>query len=152
MTERASILGRGLFDVFPDNPDDPGADGTSNLGASLARVIATARPDTMPVQKYDIRRPEAEGGGFEERYWSPVNTPVVASDGTVQYIIHRVENVTEFVRLKQRGSEQEIEMFARARELAETNLRLEVANRRLAEADRLKTTFFNNVSHSSERR
>ena len=23
MTERAAILGRGLFDVFPDNPADP---------------------------------------------------------------------------------------------------------------------------------
>ncbi len=32
----------------------------------------------MPVQKYDIRRPEAEGGGFEERFWSPTNSPVPA--------------------------------------------------------------------------
>src|SRR5207245_9514573 len=58
------------------------------------------------VQKYDIRRPESEGGGFEERYWSPVNSPVLGADGKVAYIIHRVEDRTAFVRLKQEGSEQ----------------------------------------------
>src|SRR5215470_1078110 len=66
MTTREGILGRGLFDVFPDNPDDPGATGTTNLRASLARVLKHHTADTMAVQKYDIRRPAAEGGAFEE--------------------------------------------------------------------------------------
>jgi hypothetical protein len=61
----------------------------------------------MPVQKYDIHRPEVEGGGFEERYWSPLNTPVLDPDGSVRRIIHWVEDVTEFVRLKRRMAEQE---------------------------------------------
>ena len=61
----------------------------------------------MPVQKYDIRRPESEGGGFEERYWSPQNSPVLGSDREVAYIIHCVEDVTEMVRLKKQGIEQE---------------------------------------------
>src|SRR5450432_1528946 len=71
LTERAAIMARGLFEVFPDNPDDPQATGTSNLRASLERVLASHAADTMAVQKYDIRRPESEGGGFEERFWSP---------------------------------------------------------------------------------
>src|SRR5947209_14994636 len=106
MTKREDILGRGLFEVFPDNPDDPTATGVRNLRASLDRVLTHRVPDTMAVQKYDIRRPESEGGEFEERYWSPVNSPVLGADGKVAYIIHRVEDVTEFVRLKQVGSEQ----------------------------------------------
>jgi len=106
MTKREDILGRGLFDVFPDNPDDPTATGVSNLRASLDQVLQHRAPDTMAVQKYDIRRSESEGGGFEERYWSPMNSPVLGSNGEVAYIIHRVEDVTEFVRLKQAGSEQ----------------------------------------------
>jgi len=106
MTKREEILGRGLFEVFPDNPDDPAATGVRNLRVSLDRVLTHRVPDTMAVQKYDIRRPESEGGGFEERYWSPVNSPVLGADGKVAYIIHRVEDVTEFVRLKQEGSEQ----------------------------------------------
>src|ERR1700754_3909238 len=70
MTARAAIVGRPLFDVFPDNPDDPSADGVANLRASLGRVLALRRPDRMGIQRYDIRRPEAEGGAFEERFWS----------------------------------------------------------------------------------
>lgn len=100
MTKRDEIRGRGLFDVFPDNPDDPTATGTANLRASLERVLALRRTDTMAVQKYDIRRPSAEGGGFEERYWSPVNSPVFGEDGTLAYIFHCVEDVTELARLK----------------------------------------------------
>ena len=67
MTRRADILGRGLFEVFPDNPDDPGATGVANLRASLDRVRGNLVPDTMAIQKYDIRRPDSEGGGFEVR-------------------------------------------------------------------------------------
>jgi len=52
-TRREEILGRGIFDVFPDNPDDPRARGVSNLRASLERVLATGQSDAMPVQKYD---------------------------------------------------------------------------------------------------
>jgi hypothetical protein len=78
MTRRAEILGRRLFEVFPDNPDDPGATGTSNLRTSLERVLAERRADAMAVQKYDIPRPEDEGGGFEERAWFRVRLPLEA--------------------------------------------------------------------------
>jgi two-component system CheB/CheR fusion protein len=108
MTKRVDIMGRHLFDVFPDNPDDPTATGVRNLTTSLNRVLAEKRPDAMAIQKYDIRRPEAEGGHFEERYWSPVNSPVLGAGGEVLYIIHRVEDVTEFIRLKQEGREQQV--------------------------------------------
>ncbi|HSZ75746.1 MAG TPA: PAS domain-containing protein, partial [Rhizomicrobium sp.] len=67
MTRREEILGRDIFEVFPDNPDDRQATGEVNLKASLARVLKTKRPDAMAHQKYDIRKPEAEGGGFEVR-------------------------------------------------------------------------------------
>jgi len=107
MTRREQILGRGIFEVFPDNPGDPDATGVRNLRASLERVRDTGAPDTMAVQKYDIRRPEAAGGGFEERYWSPLNSPVFANAAReLAYIIHRVEDVTDFIRLKQQGAEQ----------------------------------------------
>src|SRR5579864_883879 len=145
MTKREEILGRGIFDVFPDNPDDPSATGVRNLRTSLHRVIQDKTPDTMAVQKYDIRKPESEGGGFEERFWSPVNSPVFGSDKEVAYIIHRVEDVTEFVRLKQQTLEQEklaeklrthagqmeAEVYLRAAEVQEANRRLEAANQAL---------------------
>jgi hypothetical protein len=105
MTRREEILGRGIFEVFPDNPDDPGATGVANLSASLDRVVRHRVPDAMAVQKYDVQRPTGDGGGFEVRYWSPLNTPVLGSDGHVAFIIHRVEDVTDFVRLRQQGDQ-----------------------------------------------
>jgi signal transduction histidine kinase len=154
MTQREQILGRGLFDVFPDNPDDPGATGVNNLRASLGRVLSSRKADTMAVQKYDIRRPESDGGGFEVRYWSPVNSPVTDADGEIAYIIHRVEDVTEFVRLEQAGAEQEKltdELLMRTErmefEVLSRSLELQDANQRLRELDGAKTEFFNNVSH-----
>jgi PAS domain S-box-containing protein len=102
MTKREEIIGRGIFEVFPDNPDDTTATGVGNLKASLNRVLQYKKSDAMAVQKYDILRPESEGGGFEERYWSPLNSPVFESDENIAYIIHQVEDVTEFIRLKQK--------------------------------------------------
>src|SRR5215208_5151054 len=116
MTEREAIVGRGIFEVFPDNPDDPAADGESNLRQSLERVRDRRVPDTMAVQKYDIRKPDAEGGGFEVRYWSPRNSPVLDANDGLEYIIHRVEDVTEYVRLQERGDEQAAEILRRSSE------------------------------------
>ncbi len=99
-TLREEIVGRGLFEVFPDNPDDPHADGVANLNASLQRVMASGQPDAMPIQKYDVRRPAEEGGGFVARYWSPLNNPIPDGRGGVAYLLHKVEDVTETVMLR----------------------------------------------------
>lgn len=139
MTDRAAIVGRNIFHVFPDNPDDPAATGVANLRASLDRVRQGLVPDAMAVQKYDIRRPESAGGGFEERFWSPVNSPVLQADGRLAYIIHRVEDVTDYVRLKRLDEEQqkitaelrirsgqmETEIFLRSQELSAANRQLQ---------------------------
>ena len=103
MSDRKAILGRGIFDVFPDNPADLTATGVSNLRSSLERVLQFRRPDTMALQKYDIPRPASEGGGFEERYWRPLNSPVLDNRGEVSWIIHRVEDVTA-LRAAQRAA------------------------------------------------
>jgi PAS domain-containing protein len=85
---REEVIGRHLFDMFPDPPDDETATGVQNLRASLERVLATKAPDTMPMQKYDLADPET--GAFTERWWSPVNVPVLDDDGEVVLLLHRV--------------------------------------------------------------
>ena len=105
-TREDDVIGRKLFDVFPDNPADPQSTGVANLTASLRRVIATGQTDVMPVQKYDIQDPS---GAFEARWWTPINTPVLAPDGSVRYIIHQVEDVTAQVLAHQRADHAETE-------------------------------------------
>ncbi len=144
MRRREDLIGVQLFEAFPDNPDDAAATGVANLRASINRVLKTRLADAMAVQKYDIARPSIEGGGFEERFWSPINSPVLGPDQQILYIIHRVEDVTEFVRAQREGSEHskaadelrsrmekmEAEIYSRSRQLEEMNRqRLEAIGR-----------------------
>jgi signal transduction histidine kinase/ActR/RegA family two-component response regulator len=154
MTSREAIVGGRLFEVFPDNPDDPGADGVSNLRGSLDRVRRDLVADTMAVQKYDIRRPGTGGEVFEVRYWSPVNVPILGPDGKLTHIIHRVQDVTDYVMLQERQAEDEqltqalrtrtrkmeAEILARSRELQDANEALRAANE-------AKNDFLSRVSH-----
>ena len=132
MTRREDLVGRGIFEAFPDNPDDPGATGVSHLRASLDRVLQTAEADTMAIQKYDIRRPD---GTFEERYWSPINSAVLGADRRIEYLIHRVEDVTEFVRQKSQPPGDAIELRARMEqmeaEIFRNSRQLQMANQQL---------------------
>jgi len=52
MTRLDQIAGRGLLEVFPDNPKDPVASGTANLKSSLETVLKTRGPHQMGIQKY----------------------------------------------------------------------------------------------------
>jgi len=128
MTERDAIVGRGIFDVFPDNPDEKDATGVTNLGASLRRVLRNRQPDGMALQKYDVRRPD---GAFEERFWAPLNSPVMGPDGALKWIIHRVEDGTEGARLRQ----NEVDRGAFLLEQQNMIAQLSAANEALAAND-----------------
>ncbi|MBL0421957.1 PAS domain-containing protein [Ramlibacter sp. AW1] len=133
---RGELLGRALFDSFPDNPDDLETSGVRHLRASLERVLATGQADTMPVQRYDVRTP----AGFEERYWTPVNAPVLDAQGKVQALVHRVEDVTERVRVESLAARGESTIAAQAQEIrarqqeASAALRAAEVERRLMDA------------------
>lgn len=167
-TQRDAILGRALFAVFPDNPDDATASGSSDLRSSLERVLRDRVQDVMGVQKYDIQTEN----GFQVKYWSPVNTPVFDTEHNIAVIIHHVEDVTEFILLREQHALQrepvslasnrmEAEVLQRATEVKEANRQLKIAkaelerretelaqlNDRLRELDRAKSEFFSNISH-----
>ena len=93
-TNRSDVVGRSLFEIFPDNPYDALADGVSNLYASLRTLVKTGQPHAMAVQRYDIRDPD---GKFIERHWQPINSPIHDRDGLLIYLLHHVEVVTEEV-------------------------------------------------------
>src|SRR5262249_4517995 len=54
LREHGELLGRFLFDAFPDDPNDPQASGTANLATSLETAMRTGRNHNMWIQRYDI--------------------------------------------------------------------------------------------------
>lgn len=135
-SQRSDIVGRGLFDAFPDNAQDPSSTGVRDLISSLERVLATRGADAMGLQKYDIPRRDGSAG-FDVKYWSPVNAPVLGPAGAVEAILHRVEDVTEYVLLREGTASRtakdlrrpaEAEILRSAREVKEINRQLKAAN------------------------
>lgn len=110
--KKEEIIGKALFEVFPDNPGDPYADGVSKLSASLETVIREKRPHLMPVQHYDI---PAHNGSFLTRYWTPTNSPVLNDYGEVAYIIHHVVDATE--QMEARNNLQTLDLNKQAHNL-----------------------------------
>ena len=149
MTTRAAVIGRTVLEVFPENPAEVQAAGSASLRASLVRVRELGVPDVMAILRYDIRPPD--GGAFIERYWTPVNSPILGADGRVAYIINRVEDVTAYVLLQRRQQERErqaealqarasvleSEVFARSQEVARVNGELvaEMERRHVAQVE-----------------
>ncbi|GAB3362558.1 PP2C family protein-serine/threonine phosphatase [Modestobacter lapidis] len=95
----AGIVGRPVFEAFPGNPNPTDPDGgVAKIRASLERARNTGRPDTMPVQEYDIPAPD---GGFTRRFWSLISIPVPGPSGGCRYLLQRAEDITDYVQ--QRG-------------------------------------------------
>lgn len=91
------LIGVAWYDAFPDNPDDPGADGVARVCASFEVVFREARRDPMALQRYDVRRPGADADDFEVRLWHPVNSPLLDDHGGVAGVLNHVEDVTPVV-------------------------------------------------------
>jgi PAS domain-containing protein len=102
LTRGKDVVGRHLFEVFPDNPGDSAVEGVSAVRRSLLNVLKTKQTDQMPIVRYDVEPPG--GGKFETRYWQITNTPILGDDGYVCWIINRAEDVTELVAQRSRGS------------------------------------------------
>ncbi|MEU5208696.1 SpoIIE family protein phosphatase [Streptomyces sp. NPDC020742] len=138
---REDLTGRSIVEALPDNPTDPQADGVRNLSASLRRVLLSGARDIMAVQRYDTPS-TSEHGQFEERWWSMINTPVRAPDGSIGWIIHRAEDLTAFIAAHRasggagwsewapREHTMEAELYSRARELQRLNEQLRQAHAR----------------------
>jgi signal transduction histidine kinase/CheY-like chemotaxis protein len=96
---REDLIGVSLFDAFPGNPEDAKDTGEMALRSSLARVVATGKPDTLPTQRYPIRVELPDGEiVYEERFWNAVSTPICGADGKILCISHTTSDVTEQVR------------------------------------------------------
>lgn len=140
MVKRENLVGKFIFDIFPDNPDGKSRN-SSDVRKSFEKVFRTGTADELPIIKYDVQRPAEKGGGFEERFWKLATFPGFGFEGKVAYIIHRVEDITDQIRLETRKIEQDkinaelenrTERIEREREIA--SAALEDATMRLESA------------------
>ncbi|WP_408095882.1 ATP-binding protein [Peredibacter sp. HCB2-198] len=125
--KREDVVGKSLFTAFPDNPKDPKASGVKNLTRSLLVVLETGTTHTMAIQRYDVTN---EQGVFEERYWNPINYPILDEEGNILYLVNQSEDVTELILTKQVNEKlerMETEVYIRAREIQEVNEKLRSA-------------------------
>ncbi|TPG66688.1 PAS domain-containing protein [Hymenobacter nivis] len=91
MKPRAEAVGQSLFDAYPSVDQNEG----DKIFQSHENVRRTLQPDVMPLIRYDLERPAAQGGGFEESYWQATHYPILDDDGQLEYILQRTQNVTE---------------------------------------------------------
>lgn len=101
--DRDEILGKSIFEIFPDKKNSTLPNAEDNLKASFNRVIQTKLPDKMMMQQYDIKLKRFENGNdyFEILFWQPYNSPVLDDNGNLLYIIHHVENITKRKKVEQ---------------------------------------------------
>ena len=99
LSENRNVIGMGLFEAFPDNPNDRNAAGVRAVRESLLKVLKTRQTDVMPIVRYDV---EPELGKFQTRYWAITNTPILGEDGYVAWILNYAHEVTELAELRKR--------------------------------------------------
>lgn len=85
------VIGRPLFEVYPDVSEKYVSTGVSELAESLRKVIKTGKPDTMPTLHYDIPRKD---GSFEERFWRVTHFPVFDTKKKVIAVFQATEDIT----------------------------------------------------------
>jgi PAS domain S-box-containing protein len=95
------ILGRFVFEAFPNDPNDPNNDSTRQVRESFERVLKGRVPDTLALIPYRVPRQTDRGVVVEDRYWSATHTPLLDSRGEVAFILQHTVDVTELQRLKQ---------------------------------------------------
>lgn len=103
---REKVIGKGFFEVFPDNPDAPEANGVREIKASFLQVLQTKRPHRMEALRYDLQVPGTTN--FEKRFWVGLNTPILDTAGKVQYILHSATDVTSQMQLNKMKRLEEV--------------------------------------------
>lgn len=94
-TRESDLIGKGIFEAFPENPADKSSNSAKNLIDSISYVISTREPHRMEAQKYDI--PIRGTEKFETRYWVAENIPVLDCSGEVIYIMSTGKDITDSI-------------------------------------------------------
>lgn len=101
LKSREDAVGKPFFEAYPASDEN----GAAQIRASHEHVRRHLEPHTMPLIRYDLARPEEQGGGLEEFYWEATHYPVLNPAGGLAYILQRTQNVTEQLRAARAAAE-----------------------------------------------
>ncbi len=95
--DREDLVGKPLFAAFPSRRPGPGDGEQARMRTALRSVIRSREPGVLPMIRFDVPSAGAPRT-LEERWWSPVVSPVVGAGGEVEHLVVQVEDVTATVR------------------------------------------------------
>jgi PAS domain S-box-containing protein len=130
-----ALLGKNLFELFPNDPADPNNESALRLRHSFERVLRTRAVDVLAVIRYRVPLETPDGVVLEDRFWSATHTPLLDDDGSVAYILQHTVDITELERLKRHAADPndklEAGVLSRARRVEDMNKALDEERRRL---------------------
>ena len=115
----SDLVGRYVFDAFPENPDDPGSTAMEEVRSSLLYAIESGQPHTTAFVRYSVPRETAEGKVFDERFWSTVHTPVKGADGKVAFVAQNAIDVTDLYRFNRDSQQAQVQAAPRTQSHAD---------------------------------
>src|SRR5680860_1704919 len=87
------LVGKGIFEVFPKNPEDIISKGSLNLRNSLEQVISKKDSHKIPLQKYNLLLPRTSE--HKVLYANIQNIPIKDKENNITHILHSIEDVTD---------------------------------------------------------
>lgn len=85
------LLGRRVFELFPNDPSDPNNASRQLLQRSLEKVLATGVRDEIAFIPYRVPTPTDHEA---MRYWSATHSPLVDEHGKVRFVLQHTVDVT----------------------------------------------------------
>ena len=128
---RDSLLGRPLFEEFPESQETRDDGGSRTLAESFVEAVRGG-PTAMPTRRYDLPVP-GQPGTYEEHYWDFCTTALRDRDGSIVALLHEVENVTARVHAERERLRLASELENRNGVMQAQGLELELTNQQLQE-------------------
>jgi PAS domain S-box-containing protein len=137
---REGLIGRKLFDLFPNDPADPNNVPAQMLRKSLERVLSTGERDHLALIPYRVPLNVDGEVRVVDRYWSATHVPITDAGGKVAYILQHTVDVTALHERERATREaegtgapirDEAGVFARARAVQEENARIDAERENL---------------------
>lgn len=111
-TRLEDLKGRRVFDLFPNDPQDPNNQPVAMLRSSFERVLATGHPDVLAWLVYRVPEQVGDQVVTRERAWSATHVPLLDENGDVAYILQHTVDVSALNDARPPGEQPSIAPIA----------------------------------------